>query len=136
MLFSAKHNTPSGLPVAPSLEPALGLTRFPEQFSAFGKRSVFISLLSILIGILSGFIARTLTALIGLITNISFYGKLSTDFISPAYNHLGLFVIIVPVLGAVIIGFMARYGSTGIRGHGIPEAMNRLYLMKAGSQPD
>jgi len=128
MLFSAKHNTPSGLPVAPSLEPALGLTRFPEQFSAFGKRSVFISLLSILIGILSGFIARTLTALIGLITNISFYGKLSTDFISPAYNHLGLFVIIVPVLGAVIIGFMARYGSTGIRGHGIPEAMEQVIL--------
>ena len=128
MSSSAKNNDPSGLPIAPSMEPALESTRLPAQYAAFGKRSVIISLLSILIGILAGIIARALTGLIGLITNISFYGKLSFDFISPAYNHLGLFVIIVPVLGAVVIGIMARYGSTGIRGHGIPEAMEQVIL--------
>ncbi len=128
MAFTDNQNKSSGLPVAPSMEPALEAVRLPKQYSAFDKRSVFIASLSILIGILSGFIARALTGLIGFITNISFYGKFSFDFTSPAGNHLGLFVIIIPVIGAVIIGLMARYGSTGIRGHGIPEAMEQVIL--------
>src|SRR5690606_37112938 len=45
---------------------------------------------------------------------------------SPADNQLGLWVIGVPVVGALIIGVMARYGSSAIRGHGIPEAMEQV----------
>ena len=70
--------------------------------------------------------ARLLLWLIGLITNISFYGHFSAKFSSPSGNQLGLLVILVPAVGGVIVGFMARYGSKAIRGHGIPEAMEQV----------
>jgi len=66
--------------------------------------------------------------LIGLITNLSFYGKWSFEFSSPAGNHLGRWVVAIPVIGGVIVGIMARYGSKAIRGHGIPEAMEQVLL--------
>jgi len=124
-----------GLPVAPSMNPALESLHEPKSSTVFGKRGVKISLFAIMLGIASGFIAQILTALIGLITNLSFYGKFSFEFISPADNHLGIYVIIVPVVGAIIIGLMARYGSQGIRGHGIPEAMEKVILNESKIPP-
>ena len=47
-------------------------------------------------------------------------------FTSPAGNHLGLWVLVIPVIGGVIVGLMARYGSEGIRGHGIPEVIEKI----------
>jgi len=82
--------------------------------------------MSVLLGIISGFVAPALTHLIGFFTNLFFYGRLSTSFTSPAGNHLGLLVIIVPVIGGLIVGLMARFGSKAIRGHGIPEAMEQI----------
>jgi H+/Cl- antiporter ClcA len=86
----------------------------------------FVCVIAIVLGVLAGFVAPILTHLIGLVTNLSFYGKYSTAFSSPAGNHLGLLVIIVPAVGGVLVGFMARYGSKAIRGHGIPEAMEQV----------
>lgn len=123
------------LPVAPSLEPSLNSVRVPVQRPAIGKRVIKISLLSIGLGIVSGLVAQLLTKLIGLITNISFYGKFSTEFISPANNRLGFFVIVIPVIGAIIVGLMARFGSKGIRGHGIPEAMEQIILNESRIPP-
>ncbi|HSQ63454.1 MAG TPA: chloride channel protein [Polyangiaceae bacterium] len=85
-----------------------------------------IAALSIAVGILGGFVAQGLTRLIGLVTNISFYGRLSSAFVSPADHRLGPWVVLVPVLGGVIVGIMARFGSKAIRGHGIPEAMEQV----------
>src|SRR5262249_11053373 len=56
----------------------------------------------------------------------AYYHRFSTDFTSPAENKLGLFAIGVPVIGGLIVGVMARYGSRAIRGHGIPEAMEQV----------
>ena len=64
--------------------------------------------------------------LIGFITNLSFYGRISSDFSSPAENHLGAWVIVIPALGGIVVGIMARWGSRAIRGHGIPEAMEQV----------
>ncbi len=72
------------------------------------------------------FVAQALTRLIALVTNLSFFGIFSFDLHSPASNTLGLGVLIVPVAGGLIVGLMARYGSKGIRGHGIPEAMEQV----------
>jgi H+/Cl- antiporter ClcA/predicted transcriptional regulator len=80
-------------------------------------------------------VARGLTALIGLCTNAAFYGRLSTAAVSPADNQLGLYVILVPVIGGVIVGLLARYGSEGIRGHGIPEAMEQVLLNQSRVPP-
>jgi chloride channel protein, CIC family len=87
---------------------------------------VFICVLSIGLGIISGYVAPALMRLIGFVTNLSFYGRVSTDFTSPAGNHLGPWVILIPALGGIVVGLMARFGSSAIRGHGIPEAMEQV----------
>ncbi|HJQ11092.1 MAG TPA: chloride channel protein [Gemmatimonadaceae bacterium] len=91
-------------------------------------RVISISLMAVVIGIISAYVALALLKLIGLFTNLFFFQRVSTELVSPAGNHLGPFVIIVPVIGALIIGFMARYGSERIRGHGIPEAIEAILI--------
>ncbi len=91
-------------------------------------RVFWLSLLALIIGALSAFVALALLRLIGLFTNLFFFQRWSTNLVSPAGNHLGLFVVIVPVIGALIIGFLARYGSERIRGHGIPEAIEAILI--------
>ncbi len=82
--------------------------------------------MAIELGIVSGLVAPALTHLIGFVTNLCFYGRISTAFVSPAGNRLGLWVVFVPVAGGIIVGLMARFGSKAIRGHGIPEAMEQV----------
>ena len=73
-------------------------------------RVIPISLLAIVIGIIASFVAWFLLKLIGLFTNIFYYGRWDTALTSPAGNHLGLVAVAVPVFGSLIIGLMARYG--------------------------
>src|SRR5690606_19186993 len=61
-----------------------------------------------------------------LITNIVFFHRVSLEMVSPASADLGPWMVAVPVAGAVIIGLMARFGSPAIRGHGIPEVMEKV----------
>jgi len=118
-------STTDGLPVAPSMGPSLEqLTHIRP--SPLNSRTVLVSFVSILIALAASFIAVGLIKLIGFFTNLFFYGRLSLDFVSPAGNHLGYFVIAIPIIGGLIVGIMARYGSQAIRGHGIPEAMERV----------
>lgn len=98
-------------------------------------RVVPISLIAIGIGILSAFVALGLLRLIGLFTNLFFYQRWSSAFVSPAGNQLGAIEIVVPVVGALIIGFMARYGSERIRGHGIPEAIESILISGSRIEP-
>lgn len=118
------------LPVAPSLAPALAAAR-PSRSPVGSGRILRISALSIVIALASGFVAQALTRLIGLITNLSFFGRVSSEFVSPAGNSLGWWVVLVPIGGAIIVGWMARFGSAAIRGHGIPEAMEQILFNKS-----
>ncbi len=86
----------------------------------------FVSGVAAILGICAGFIAPALRHLIGFVTNLAFYGRISTSAAMPADNRLGLAVIAVPVIGGVLVGLMARFGSKAIRGHGIPEAMEQV----------
>lgn len=129
------HSHFKGIQVAPSMEPTLSTIYLPEDKNVYNFRSVQISIISIFLGIAGGIVAQLLTRLIGLITNFTFYGKFSLDFSSPANNQLGFWVILIPIAGAIIVGFMAKYGSAGIRGHGIPEAMEQVLLNESRIQP-
>jgi H+/Cl- antiporter ClcA/predicted transcriptional regulator len=128
-------STTGGLPVAPSMGPALDAAHVPHERAENQRRIVFISGLAMLVAFGAGFVAVILIRLIGLITNLSFYGRFSTTFSSPADNHLGLWVVLVPVVGGVIVGIMARYGSAAIRGHGIPEAMEQVLYNESRVPP-
>jgi hypothetical protein len=86
-------------------------------------RVIPFALLAIAIGVVAAFVAWALLQLIGFFTNLFFFGRWSTTLVSPATNHLGVYAMFVPVIGALVIGVMARYGSERIRGHGIPEAI-------------
>jgi H+/Cl- antiporter ClcA len=102
----------------------------PAQF-----RMVLVSFLAAGIGLVAGGIAFLLYRLIGLLTNISFYGRFVADFTSARHNHLGLWVIAIPVIGGLIVGVMAKYGSSKIRGHGIPEAMEAVLFNRSRIKP-
>jgi chloride channel protein, CIC family len=105
----------------------------PQATAQF--RLVMISFLAGGIGLLAGGIAYLLYKLIGLFTNIAFYGHFSAVFLSPRNNHLGLWVIPIPVIGGLIVGVMAKYGSSKIKGHGIPEAMEAVLVNRSRIQP-
>jgi H+/Cl- antiporter ClcA len=92
------------------------------------KRVFYLCIQVIFNAIVIGVVAKGLVYLIDFITNLSFYGKVSFEPASPAYNHLGLLVLAVPIIGAVLVGLMARFGSKAIGGHGIPEAMEKIIL--------
>ena len=99
------------------------------------KRVLVLSLMAIIIGALSAVVAKLLVWLIAAITNLMFYGRLSLTFLSPANNHLGAWVILIPVVGGLMIGLMARYGSEKIRGHGIPEALEAILFGRSKMEP-
>ena len=94
-----------------------------------------ISLIAIVIGVIATYVAWFLLKLIGLFTNIAYYQRFQTSFVSPAGNHLGVYAVAVPVIGSIIVGLMARYGSERIRGHGIPEAIESILMNGSRVQP-
>jgi H+/Cl- antiporter ClcA len=96
---------------------------------------ILISAMAVGIGLISAFVALGLLKLIGLFTNLFFFGRWSAALVSPAGNHLGWWEILVPVVGALIIGIMARYGSERIRGHGIPEAIEAILIGGSRIEP-
>jgi CIC family chloride channel protein len=90
------------------------------------RRILLLSLFALVIGCASAFIAWVLVWLISVITGLAFYGRYSPELLSPGQNRLGALVILVPAIGGLVIGLLARYGSEKIRGHGIPEALEAI----------
>ena len=127
--------TTEGLPVAPSLAPALERVNAPRQMALIDARVLLISAIAIAVGLAAGVAAQALTRLIVLITNLAFFGTVSLQPASPAQNQLGALVIFVPIIGGIIVGIMARYGSQAIRGHGIPEAMEQVLFNQSRIPP-
>jgi H+/Cl- antiporter ClcA/CBS domain-containing protein len=98
-------------------------------------RMLLVSLLAAAIGLVAGVIAFVLYKLIGLVTNLFFFHRWSTDFSSAQHNHLGWMVIVTPVIGGLIVGVMAKYGTSKIKGHGIPEAMEAVLFNRSRIAP-
>ena len=108
------------------MDPALASVAVPREEPQVSARHIRLAGIAILIGIAGGFVAELLLRLIGLITSLVFFHTFSTELRAPADADIGLWVVLVPVLGAIVIGVMARYGSAAIRGHGIPEVMEKV----------
>ncbi|HZL21405.1 MAG TPA: chloride channel protein, partial [Polyangia bacterium] len=135
------HSQPDGtsidgaLPIAPSIGPALDSAQMPVEIRPVDGRVAWLCGLAIVVALAAGVVAQILVRLIGLITNLAYYGRLSTAFVSPADNHLGWGAVAVPVAGGIVVGLMARYGSKAIRGHGIPEAMEQVLTNQSRIPP-
>ncbi len=89
-------------------------------------RILRIAAIAIGVGVIGGFVAEALMRLIGFITNLAFFHRFSSQMVAPAEADIGPGVIVIPVVGALVIGLMARWGTAAIRGHGIPEVMERV----------
>src|SRR5207245_9054440 len=94
-----------------------------------------ISAMAIGIGVVAAFVALALLRLIGLFTNLFYFGRWSTALVSPVGSHLGIYSVLIPIGGALVIGLMARYGSERIRGHGIPEAIEAILINGSRVEP-
>ena len=125
---TARSATTDGLTITPALDLVAEAAQVPPQYSIVDRRVLAICGLAVLLGISAAFLAVLLVGLINLITNFAFYHQFSLAARSPADNQLGWLVVFVPVLGSLVVGFMARYGSKAIRGHGIPEAMEQVLV--------
>jgi chloride channel protein, CIC family len=102
----------------------------PAQF-----RMALVSSLAGAIGLVAGVIAYALYKLIALFTNLFFFHRFGFDFTSARLNHLGLWAIVTPVIGGLVVGLMAKYGTSKIKGHGIPEAMEAVLVNRSRIAP-
>ena len=98
-------------------------------------RLVGISTIAMAIGACCALAALVLLRLIDLCTNLFYFQHLSLQPRSPADHALGWASVLVPMLGGLIVGLMARYGSERIRGHGIPEAMEAILISRSRMSP-
>ncbi len=98
-------------------------------------RIIPLCLLAIAIGAVSAYVALALLKLIGLFTNLFYFHRLATDLVRPADAVLGGAAVFIPVVGALLIGLMARFGSERIRGHGIPEALEAILIKGSRVEP-
>ncbi len=99
------------------------------------KRVWLLSSVALVIGVGATFLAVILLRLIAISTNLFYYHQFSLVSVSPAGSSLGHWMIIVPVIGGLLVGVMARFGSDKIRGHGIPEAIEAILLNRARVDP-
>ena len=98
-------------------------------------RLLRLSLLGGAIGLAAGFAAYALYSLIAVCSNLVFYRQWSLALPTFTDNPLGLWIVVVPVLGGLAVGLMAKYGSDKIRGHGIPEAIEAIVFNKSRIAP-
>ncbi len=128
--------TESAIPSARSVRPvlagpaAMSAAHAEDDLADFStnRRVLLLSAMALVVGAIASVVAYVLIWLIAAITNLAFYQRFSAGPALPQGNHLGIWVVLVPVAGALIIGLMARYGSEKIRGHGIPEALEAILL--------
>jgi H+/Cl- antiporter ClcA/CBS domain-containing protein len=120
-------------PSSYSLVPAGAPARLAD-FRA-DRRVLLLCALAVPIGTIGAFVAKGLLWLIAVFTNAAFFLRLSASPVLPQESPLGLGIIVVPVIGALLIGLMARYGSEKIRGHGIPEALEAILLGRSLINP-
>ena len=110
-----------------SLNPAL------RDFTA-DRRVLILAALAIVVGTGGALAAWVLSRLISLVTNLAYFGTFSTESHNVADNTLGWVAALIPVIGCLIIGLMARFGSEKIRGHGIPEAIEAILIGRSRIQ--
>src|ERR1700758_455665 len=99
------------------------------------RRVWLISTLAVIVGIGGAALAVLLLRAIAFFTNLFYYHRFSLAMVGPAGSPLGYWMVLVPIVGGIIVGIMARYGSDKIRGHGIPEAIEAILLNGARVQP-
>lgn len=98
-------------------------------------RMIYVSILAAVIGAISGLLAFALFSLIGLLWNLVFFQRVATELTDLETNPIGLWMLVVPAIGGLIVALMAKYGTDKIKGHGIPEAMEAVLENRSRVSP-
>jgi H+/Cl- antiporter ClcA len=100
------------------------------------RRTWLMTAVALVIGTGAAGLAVLLLRAIALATNIFYYHRISLAMVGPAGSTEPHWVmLLVPVVGGLLVGLMAHYGSDKIRGHGIPEAIEAILLRGARVDP-
>jgi H+/Cl- antiporter ClcA len=99
------------------------------------RRMLLLAAMALVVGAGGAVGAWALLKLIALATNLFWFGRFSTDHAAITDASVGLAVVAIPVVGSVIVGLMARFGSDKIRGHGIPEAIEAILYNQSRLSP-
>ena len=99
------------------------------------SRMVVMSGLAVIIGAAGAALSWMLLKLIYVATNVFYFHRLSAQFADPGSNHLGWKAVFLPVIGGLLVGLIARFGSDRIRGHGMPEAIEAVLMRGAKISP-
>lgn len=91
-------------------------------------RLLILAGMALVVGAGGAFAAWVLVKLIALVTNLVWFGTFATTPAIMAHAARTPWMVVAPVLGGLVIGLMARFGSEKIRGHGIPEAIEAILL--------
>ncbi|MFT4133143.1 chloride channel protein [Labrys sp. (in: a-proteobacteria)] len=121
----------------PGQDAEAGTRELPARLGDFttDRRVILLMAIAVFVGTAGVGAAFVLLRLITLCTNIAYYGRFSLENLSISGTPLGWTAVFVPVIGCLIIGLMARFGSEKIRGHGIPEAMEAILIGKSRINP-
>jgi H+/Cl- antiporter ClcA len=100
------------------------------------RRVWLLTVVALFIGIGASALAVLLLRAIAFMTNLFYYHRLSLAMVGPAGSPLSPWIMpLVPIVGGLLVGFIAHYGSDKIRGHGIPEAIEAILLQGARVDP-
>jgi chloride channel protein, CIC family len=100
------------------------------------RRVWLLTGVALLIGAGAAGLAMLLLRAIAFATNAFYYHRLSIAMVGPAGSLLSPWIMAaVPVVGGLLVGLIAHYGSDKIRGHGIPEAIEAILLRGARVDP-
>ena len=89
-------------------------------------RMIILAAMALVVGTGGALGAWVLVKLIAIATNLFWFGRFSAEHSVITDAHVGLLVVAIPIIGSLIVGLMARFGSDKIRGHGIPEAIETI----------
>jgi H+/Cl- antiporter ClcA/predicted transcriptional regulator len=107
----------------------------PDVQPSKSFRMLYICILAVAIGVAAGLLAFALFSLIGLLWNLVFFQRISTELVDLETNPIGLWMLIVPAIGGLLVSLMAKYGTPKIKGHGIPEAMEAVLENRSRVSP-
>ena len=130
-----RHGRDEPLAISPSMEPSLAQLHLPRRTLPLDRRALAICGLALVVALAAALVAQALGALIALCTHLAWYGRFSLEHVEAWANQRGAWTLVIPVLGAVVVGVMARFGSRAIRGHGIPEAMEQVLVNESRIPP-
>ncbi len=98
----------------------------------------FMCMLAFAIGIIAGVGAWSFRMLIGLFHNVLFLGKFQFYYdanVHTAGNPWGPWIILVPVIGALMVAWLVKTFAPEAKGHGVPEVMDAIYYNDSKIRP-